>query len=311
MCTSCFKTTHENSDLKTNNARYNTTQSPEPEFVFNSSLNILYGDDSDLKPLENKIKITESKRMTFKMLTNVSPDKSMCTQNIPMRIWILIDGNPVEFSIKDNNYQIYNDVSTDAFVDQITDVTFNVSKKNKIITVLCVFFPEDIPERGLGSYSGEISYTIINSECPLINNSYKNYSENYVVVEAKDDNFGIDIGQLTVKDNNNKVVENHFYEDISLKDKEKKLYFKFNNGNKTSLPYFVMILCDGHMIDIFNNKYIYTVDCLNGSRTFQYCISSEFIPDSGLHTFQAIATPANVTEDFTSYSTPKIRVQLS
>lgn len=65
------------------------------------------------------------------------------------------------------------------------------------------------------------------------------------------------------------------------------------------------------ILDIFNNEYTYTVDCLNGSRTFQYCISSEFIPDSGMHTFQAIAIPANVTEDLTSYSTPKIRVQVS
>jgi len=53
------------------------------------------------------------------------------------------------------------------------------------------------------------------------------------------------------------------------------------------------------------------VNCQNGKRTFQYSVPIELIPESGLHTFQAIAIPADAGEDLSSYSTPKTRVQIS
>ena len=64
-------------------------------------------------------------------------------------------------------------------------------------------------------------------------------------------------------------------------------------------------------LNVFDNNYSYKVNCQNGKRTFQYSVPIELIPESGLHTFQAIAIPADAGEDLSSYSTPKTRVQIS
>ncbi len=76
------------------------------------------------------------------------------------------------------------------------------------------------------------------------------------------------------------------------------------------LPYYIFLLCDGKIIKAFDDKYTYKVNCLNGDRTFQYLIPNKLLPDSGLHTFQAFAIPAEKYDNLNSYSTKKIRIML-
>lgn len=71
-----------------------------------------------------------------------------------------------------------------------------------------------------------------------------------------------------------------------------------------------MVLCDGNIIDLFDHCCIYKVNCKGGKQTFQYKIPDSLIPESGLHTFQAIAFPLNDSEELTPYTTYKIRVQV-
>lgn len=126
----------------------------------------------------------------------------------------------------------------------------------------------------------------------------------------KEENYGIDIGVFSIEENNNKALEMHFYDDVILNSKEDDLLIKFNSGDKKEIPYHIFVLCDGVMIDAFDNNSSCVVNCSNGLKTFQYTIPSEYIPEFGLHTFQAVATPAEPSEDLSSYATPKIRVQI-
>lgn len=320
MLTGCFN--KKNSEINNNESLLNSTidyssfentTELNKDFTFNTSLNAFYN-NSSYTPLENKIEINKNELVNIKVLTNVTTDKSMYTEYAPMRMWILADGKPIEFCINNNDkYKIFNDIFVEVANDNLTDVSFNCSYDVNIITKVCVYFPEDIPERGLGSYSGEISYTILNS-AHSIDDNLKNSNSNsnfYINIPKKEEYYGIDIGELTVKDNDNRALETHFYNDVLLTNENKNLYVKFNSGDKKEISYYILVLCDGMLVDIFDGNYSYEVNCLNGSRTYQYCIPNNYIPDSGLHTFQAIAIPADKSEDLTSYSTPKIRVQIS
>lgn len=311
LLTSCFNEenkANENpkSSLNSMIVSDSSEENFEAGFSFNSSLNVFYSNNNS-SPLENKIDVKGNELLSLKLLTNVSPDKSLDNMNITMRIWVMVDGSPIEFSIGDDDkYENTKDISVEASLDQFTEINFNISNEVKLITIICVYFPEEIPERGLGAYSGEISYTITNTAYSEGSSLLNLPSDYYVDVPHREENYGLDIGALTVKENSNKVVELHFYEDIMLTGENKNLYVKFNSGNKKEIPYYIIVLCDGTMIDIFDKNYSYKVDCLKGIRTYQYCI-----PSSGLHTFQVIAIPADIGEDLSTYSTHKVRVQIS
>ena len=165
------------------------------------------------------------------LLTNVSPDKSLDNMNITMRIWVMVDGSPIEFSIGDDDkYENTKDISVEASLDQFTEINFNISNEVKLITIICIYFPEEIPERGLGAYSGEISYTITNTAYSKGSSLLNLPSDYYVDVPHREENYGLDIGALTVEENSNKVVELHFYEDVMLTGENQNLYVKFNRG---------------------------------------------------------------------------------
>lgn len=313
LLTSCFNDSASesnevllNSIIADNSSETDSKQS----FSFNSSLNVFYTNSTQV-PLGNAMNINRDELISLKLQTNVSPDTSLDSDNIIMRIWILLDGSPIEFSINENNeFKMVNDISVIAFLDQYAEINFHVSKSIKLITIVCMYYPEDIPSRGVGSYSGEISYTIINTAHTEDSTPLNLSSDYYVDIPQKEENYGLDIGGLSVEENGNKVLEPHFYEDVMLSGNE-NLYIKFNSGKDKETPYYIVLLCNGTMVKAFNNNYSYKVNCQNGKRTFQYPVPSEFIPESGLHTFQAIVIPADVGEDLSSYSTPKTRVQIS
>lgn len=290
---------------------YNTTDSVEDDsgsfFSFSSVLNVFYNESNI--PLENKISVDEDKLISLSLLSNVTPDKSLAQSNIPVRIWVIADETPIEFSLfGSENYAVSNDVIVDAMKDQWVDISFMASKNMKMITIFYLYFPEDIPEQGKGTYGGGITYSIVNTEYAGNKNNSDNSLGYYIEVPQIEDNYGIDIGKESVENNNNKVCEEHFYEDVSLYDDD-SLYVKFNSGDKKQISYHIFVLRDGIMIDFFEESLSCTVNCSSGKRTFQYPISNKYIPDSGLHTFQVLAIPAEEVKNFAPYSTNKIRVQ--
>lgn len=312
----CNKKDNSNQDDQTatinsaivNNIHTDDENETTPSFSFSCTLNAFYKDDIS-NPLGNSISIKEDGLLSLSLMSSVTPDETMITTDIPIRIWILADGKPIEFDIFEcRNYALSQDVLVDAFSNQLIDVSFCVSSSTKIISILYIYFPDEIPEFGLEFYGG-ISYTIVNSDFSKDGTSININNDYYLEVPPKKENYGIDIGTKDVKSNNNIAVESHHYEDVILSD-NKELYIKFNSTDTRPIPYYVMILRDGIMIDIFEGNYTYKVDCLNGTRTFQYRIPDQYLSDSGLHTFQAIALPADEYEILNLYSSVKVRVQL-
>ncbi len=77
------------------------------------------------------------------------------------------------------------------------------------------------------------------------------------------------------------------------------------------MSYYLLVLLDGNLINAFDGKYHINVDCMLGKRSFQYVLSPDLFTDErGLHTLQLIALPSKQSKNLTSYSTPKIRINI-
>lgn len=180
-------------------------------------------------------------------------------------------------------------------------------KTGGIYNIVCIYFPEDIPGKGLGEYSGTITYSIINKNFNFGNKN--NEPESYVQVEPISDNFGIDIGTLSIADNNQKILEDHF-DDVILSP-EKNLYLEFNSGSEIKMSsYYLLLMIDGKLTKAFNDDYLIDINCQSGTRSFEYVINKDLLPTEGLHTFLLIAVPSTIGDNLTSFSTNKIRVNI-
>lgn len=152
------------------------------------------------EPLLNKISIENDKEIKLSLLTNVEPDQSMPMTDIPMRVWVIEDDVPIEFEVFDSgNYSLSNDILVDAKTDQMIDVSFLAQSDAKMITIVCVYFPEIIPEKGISSFGGAITYSLFNTEYNTNLEPIDFNSDNYVSVTKKDENYGIDIGKIKVE----------------------------------------------------------------------------------------------------------------
>ncbi len=276
-------------------------------FSFDSSINVFPEGDTSVA-LGYKMEINKGEITKIKLITSVTPDKSMIAENIPLRIWIIADGVPIDFSVNNGEYKPVHDVTVDANKDITTDVSFVCSKDVRIVTIECVYFPEDIPQLGK-QYGAQVSYTLVNTAYSSEEDFQDSNEQYYVDVLGTETNYGIDVGVLAVEENYNKVSEPHQYEDVVLKTEDNELLIKFNSGT-AEISYYIFILCDGEMLRVFDNDYTCLVDCASGLKTYQYAIPGEFIPESGLHTFQVIATPAEKGDNLISYSSTKVRVQI-
>lgn len=221
-------------------------------FSFSTSLNA-FSPQNAFAPIGNQMEINKGETVRLKFLSNVSPDKSMTTDDIPMRMWVIADGVPIEFSVNNEAPHAVNDIFVDALEDVTTEVSFVCSDDVSIITIECVYFPEDIPERGLGSYGGEISYTIVNTAYSSVDKFHDADDEFYINVPLQNENYGIDIGVLSVAENNNRVQETHFYNDVVFNAKEDDLFIKFNSGDSKESRYYILVLCDGRIVEAFDH----------------------------------------------------------
>ena len=226
-------------------------------------------------------------------------------------MYLFADDEPIPFSLDDKEYSQQCDTLIDAREKQYSSITFRAEKDVSIYNIVCVYFPEDIPNKGSGEYSGIITYTIFNKECNSDNkNDQSEIKKNYVEVEPIKNNFGTDIGTLSIADNDQKVVENHFYDDVELSP-EKELYLKFNCGSEVEMPsYYLLLLIDGKLTKAFGDDELIYVDCQSGTRSFEYAVNKDLLPKEGLHTFQLVAVPSANGNNFSSFSTDKVRVNI-
>lgn len=127
-------------------------------------------------------------------------------------------------------------------------------------------------------------------------------------VNAIQDNYGIDIGNRSLQNNNNVIVEPHHSKDIDISS-SRELFLKFNSGDKSDYPYYLFLLIDGHLVNAFGEKTSVKCYSVCGTKSFQYQIPKSLIPNNGVHFFQAVAIPCGITENIIAVSSVRVRVQ--
>lgn len=243
------------------------------------------------------------------LLAGCDPDKSMSDADALLDIHIFGDGVPLEFRFpndpENSGFSTVHRLDVSSLIKNI-DMEIDLRSCGEIETIAMVsnFHPQYIPKKGLGEYRGCIMFLLENSAC-----TYKlldsDTPENRYFDISSEYGGRIDVGCVSLEKGeiltcSDKISERHFFDDVKLDPRNKELYIKFNGKNGYDFPYYVILFRDGELLDVFDGEYSRLVNCLSGTRTFQFKIPESYIPDEGLHTFQAAAIPA-----YSGYQTKK------
>lgn len=223
------------------------------------------------------------------------------------RIYLLEDGEPIEFTVGENTedsaeYDFQFVPDKEAFVD----VSFRLHKDFHTLTVLCVNYPDVVPEQGRGEMAGTICYIMQNSSDEAKSASQKINEDDYIKMPVTSESYGIDIGIQPVDPDDETFLDYHFNTDVQLTDSD-TLYAKFNSGEST-VPFYLYLIVDGRLVKAFDDNYSIYVDCVQGGGTFSYAIPDAVIPENGIHTFQMLALSAG--NENVDYNTSRIRVNV-
>lgn len=278
-----------------------------PGFQFAAALNIFQGNSDAYIPLEGALNIEEEGLVPLKLYLSVEPDDSQGTEDVPVKLWVFEDGMPVEFAVDGMEKQEEQLVYVKSYADNFVDIKIPVSKDVQMITVTSVFFPGDVPDRGLGQYSGELSYTIINYGA--VDRARNVLEGTYVEVENKEENYGLDIGVNAITKTECMVNESHFHNDVVVMEGE-PVYVKFNSGPCDGMKYYLLLFVDGELVPLAEDSFALYADCLEGERAMMYQIPGELLSEPKLYIVQAVAIPACPGSQFTAISSYKVRVQI-
>lgn len=297
------------------------------DFSFSTNLNVYSREgDAMTSPCRHVFEVPSDKNLSLSLVAKADPDKSIECDNVPTRIYVLGDGKPLKFRLKDSSdgasSEIYSEINIEKSKDTRIDIDVDLSKSDdiKIIHIICDYLPERIPKKGLGGYSGYSIY-------PMTNKKYSKETETgedgdnslYYELSCKDKFIDIGVNSLEDVDQTTEDYiynnEDHFYNDIDLNGKSKDLYVKLNSGRKVDIPCYMLLFCDGKLLDAFDGEYSKKIDCHSGERSFQFRIPEKYIPQDGLHTFYAIALPVYTLNNdsevyYFSIYTQKIRVRV-
>ncbi len=289
------------------------TDDPEEMLMFSASLNVCSTDSGE--PVEYKITADQKQLYSVSLASNVTPDRRMPHKDIPLRIWVVEDGMLAESALDGNgDFQLFHDIAVDADKEQRTDVAFYADNHVKFVTILCLYLPEYIQEKGSGDFNGVITYSMRNTAYQegTAQEPAAAGAEYYADVSPNQNSYGADIGKKRVEENAGRVVEPHIYEDVQLSGGE-ELYAKLNTG--AEVPYDVFILYDGNMVSCFDGSVSCRVDNAGGTQTFQYPVAGAAAFESGLHAVQLIALASESrTEDGSgvdAWCSSKVRIQYS
>lgn len=285
-------------------------------FSFSTSINV-FREKGGVSPCAHRFDVPEGEFLSLEVRMIVSPDKSMPRENIPLRVYAVGDGAPVDFSVESSFYNGEFQKMHELYVGSDEDIIYNIKiprDEIKDVTVLSIVyncFPEYIPKKGLGRFSGVGAYTMANS-AKNTESSRQNTACDSDYYITNYENTYLDIGTIPLSELPDGDSENHFYNDVEITSENQPLYIKFNSGGKANYSYDILLFRDGELLPAFSGEYSLRVNCNSGKRTLQYCIPPESFGADGLHTFCFAAIPAflpnEVSLTMSTQTTAKFRV---
>lgn len=286
------------------------TSVPKP-FNFSMAINVCNTNESGGigEPIEMKISIENKQKINLNIIVSVSPDSSMNADTVPIKFFVIADGKMIPFSINGNSvYSTQGEVEIPSYKEAVVPISFEGKTDMYLVSIVACSFPEFFPKLGNGLFSGICTYTFINISNPDKNLKYKVTDlENYVEVNASNENIGIGIDIKPLEEEQN-AKSTQYKEDFILSKAKDDLWVKFNedslgeDGLPLNVYYSLLVLCDGKPIQMFGDEYTHIVNTpalnagVSSRSAFQYAIPKELIPDDRLHIFQCIAVPCYVQD---------------
>lgn len=312
----------EQQTVKSDTADNDSNLYLEQHFGLGTTMSICFrkGDEM-LNDCRHAFETPADKILSLSLLVSADPHENMELDFVPMRLYALGDGKPLKYRLKNydniDSSEIYSEINIEIIKETRIDIDVDLSGTDdiKLLTIICDYLPETIPQKGVLISPCCMIYSMENPK-NLIETETDEDGDKSLYYELSCKNAFIDIGVNSLE-NVSQPAENYTYygeilinngKDIDLNGKSKALYLKFNSGVKSDTPYYMLLFCDGKLLNAFDGEYSKKVNCHFGERSFQFRISEEYIPQDGLHVFYAVAFPLyNTYSDFDIKSL-KIRV---
>lgn len=296
------------------------------DFFVAMNLSKLKSDNSTGEPLGFKYEIGDG-LVSIVLETTVSPDSSIRSDKLPVRVWLICDNELLPFSLDGGEFKETNEYDESEGYSHI--ISFNGNKDMRFVTVVISALPDHIPELKLGLYTGVCTYTFVNTSSNSLDIIPDTVDENnYLTTHTTIRRGCFDFDKSSFE--NDSDTHFQFYEDFILKEND-NMYIKFNcdqvddEQEPLGIYYSLFIICDGEIIPVFNgSKTIivhtpFTSETNAYDKTFEYAIPSTFFKSKGMHILQAVAVPYyipnaldniknNTSYGFNGSSTNKTRV---
>ena len=250
----------------------------------------------------NRASIKENKN-EFWVQLDCSPDKSLGWSEIPVRLYVTDNGNPIPFTLENGEEKLYHDIeykSPDFVQVPISIDQSRLSAKDGKLCVIAIYNPHALPGKGISIFSATaaVNFDYVNSgyngeNTVSIADAKGEYievpeEENYTDMEEIGPDDIYSLGLL------------HYFEDVKVNNLS-ELYMYVNSGRKCSDKQLVGIICDGELLQFEDGSYFKWFDSESGTRTLQYNMQEFKNIEPGLHYFQVIGMSLEPT-DYENFS---------
>lgn len=226
------------------------------------------------------------------------------TNKIPARLFMLSDGEPIEFKLDGSEPDFYHDVeftneNPGCELKRTFPVEFNASISDKQITAFVSFFPDEI-------FDNNDLVTPQRSRSALVSvrNTAADPSYDYSRFDSLDNDGSItDFNHIFFNTDNS--LNNYnlcFNKNRCFLKKDTQINVSIND--KIARRLYVMI--DGELLNCFGGKYYHLVE---PGYEIAPLLLQEYIPDNGLHDIQVFlesVIPDNVTDQVDGYASAPI-----
>lgn len=225
---------------------------------------------------------------------SLSADTGLTDENeLPIGILVFADDEPAAVSIDEGEEDYYCEVKVESGVETVFQLDFTVEPSVDTITIITVGLPDYIPSSYRDSIDGTLCYSIKN-----ISENAQEYvlttdAQDYAKHKATEDNCGIDIGELTIAENDNNISENQVTRNLVL-DEKSVLYIKYHEYETAEDTMLLVMLFDGKPIKAWGDQYGKAVTAA-GADAVQIEYTGEELEEdvgeltAGMHVIQLIA----------------------
>ncbi len=216
--------------------------------------------------------------------------------DVPIRMWLIENGNLVDFSIDGGDAKLSSQDITMKHSREQHKIQFNGRQDMGYVTIMICMYPDYCLKTNYFMRQGLFKYSFVNDNNKTLNNRkpIKQDTAHYIELSGELNNSGIDVWDTNLESDYLSSREMFYTPHISREDGQ--LWVKFNYSRDSdsvgNVVYRIMVICDGQVIPAFMGQYscqAYTP--ADAGLGFQCPVDLNAIPQDGAHTFIACAIP--------------------